>query len=201
NADDSADPIARTVTLDTFVNGFDVWQSIAGLAPGLITYDGYDSQLATISAGSGGNTINVLHTVAGNRTFNLNTGSGVDTVNVQSTGTGNTLDINGNAGNDAVNITSAGSVAGIAGPVIIENHSSFSNITVDDSADTLRPTVILSRFLAGTVPWGRLTGLAPADITYKYSEESNLTLMTGNPITVKVLATGGASTAGIPHTA
>jgi hypothetical protein len=132
----------------------------------------------------------------------VNTGGGSNTVNVRSTLFGVPVNING-GGSDAVNVGHDGTVQDINGTVNIENTPSFTRITIDDSADSTARTVTLSTL--GTNPadsqgnadvWGRVSGLAPANINYEYGDTSRLTLNTGwaSGTTVNVQATDSIAT-------
>ena len=168
NIDDSADPTARTVTLDTIGN----FGRISGLAPETISYKYADTSSVSVT-----------------------TGHGADTVNVRATGVSTALSTSG--GGDTVNVGNAGSVQGILGTLSIENPPSHDTISVDDSADTTARTVTLSTFVNpadsehNSDPWGSITGLAPAAINYEYRDTSSVSVTTGHGAdTVNVRATG-----------
>ena len=168
NVDDSADPTARNVTLDTFTpSGDSAWGSITGLAPASINYEYFDTHSVSIT-----------------------TGTAADTVAVHATGVSTNLSSGG--GHDAVTVGSGGSVQGIGGTLNIENPPSLSTINVDDSADPSSRNVTLDTFTpAGDSAWGSITGLAPAAINYEYFDISSVSLTTGAAAdTVDVHATG-----------
>jgi hypothetical protein len=144
NVDDSADATARAVTLSTFSSG---WGSITGLAPAAIDYKYFDTRSVQLTTGSGGDTVNVLAT--GVATY-LNSGGGWDTVNVGSNGL----------------------VQGILGDLYIENSPSYTTLNIDDSADPTVHTYTLSTITPGfdPVPWGSITGLAPAAINFEWDD-------------------------------
>jgi hypothetical protein len=162
---DSADTVARTVTLSTFVSGGANWGSITGLAPGAIDYR-----------------------YAGRGAVNITTGSGNDTVNVHGTGTVTTLSSSG--GNDTVNVGNAGSVQGILGDLTIQNPGDVASIHVDDSADTVARTVTLNLTVSSGITWDTITGLAPRVIRYnnQFDASASVTTGSGND-TVNVLTT------------
>jgi hypothetical protein len=125
--DDSADPIGRTVTLNTFTPSGDTpWDSITGLASAVINYEQDDIlSPVTINGGPGGNTFNVVALPA--QTVDLYTGGGNDKVNVETTsgslvvnGQGGTNTLVGPNANETWHITgtNAGNVGGV----------SFSNV-------------------------------------------------------------------------
>jgi hypothetical protein len=155
NLDDSADTVARTVTLSTFVSGGANWGSITGLAPAAIRYKYADTD-----------------------GVNLTTGQGNDTVNVRATGAMTTLTSSG--GNDTVNVGNAGSVQGILGFLSIQNPGDFATVHVDDSADTAARTVTLSTFVANGLFWNAITGLAPAQIQYNGQFDTHASVATGS---------------------
>ncbi len=179
NIDDSADTTGRTTTLQTVTiandrdGDSDKFGQVAGLAPGVISYEYNDTKSINIKTGTGGSTVNVL-------------------------ATGTTTNLIGSFGT-TVNVGNAGSVQGILDTLNIENPPSVTRINVDDSADSTARTVTLSTIGANsadsegnTDPWGRINGLAPANINYEYFDTSSVTINTGNVAgnVVDVLATG-----------
>jgi Ca2+-binding RTX toxin-like protein len=164
NIDDTGYTAARTATI--------TGNSITGLAPAAINYTAGQVSALQISGGRGGNTFTVQNTGSGTSTT-LNSGTGGDTVNVRAT-TG-PLNIEGNAGSDAVNIGSAsGTLLGITGPVSVANSSGTTALTVNDSGETSARTA--------TITDGSITGLAPAAISYTPSNGSGaqITALTVN---------------------
>ena len=106
----------------------------------------------------------------------LNTGTGDDTTNVFATGD-NTLDIHGQAGQDTVTL-GADPVVGMQnlfGTINVDNALGFTDLTLDDSADTTGQTALL--FNDGTN--GQVTGLSPATINYVNDDTSSLTVFGG----------------------
>src|SRR5207302_873576 len=81
-----------------------------------------------------------------------------------------------------VTVGSAGSVQGITKPLILQPLSGLTGLTVDDSADTTPRTVTLdtTTLIADPVPYGIITGLAPADIEYRYAGTASVTVKTGS---------------------
>src|SRR5207249_8124773 len=150
--DDSLDALPRSVAIDTLpLLGSHPWGSITGIAPGTINYRAYDMKdPLTIKCGSGGNNVTVqntpLKTVGLNlgNTINLNTGTGVDHVDVTAVGPGTVLNVDGQAGNDDVTVGFNGSVQSIFGTVTIKNSSNYSALTVDDSLDSANRIVTLA---------------------------------------------------------
>jgi N-acetylneuraminic acid mutarotase len=162
--------------------------SLTGLAPAPITFGSADLDSLTITVGNGNNIYTVVNTQAGlANVTTLNTGGGTDTVNVQATTGALTINAAG-LGSDVVNVGNAGSVQAINGSITITDPPSIATINVDDSADGNARTVTLDT--AGFA-YGRITGLAPAAILYKYGDTSNVTIETGpGGATVNVLSTG-----------
>jgi hypothetical protein len=194
--DDSADNTARNVTLDALVpNGDSPWGSIAGLAPGTISYESADvTSPVVLDGGGGGNTFTITNTPSGSGTAtNLNCGAGADHVNVQGTGGGTTLNVEGEGGADIVNVGNNSSVQGILGTVNITNAPAFSTVTIDDSADISPQTATLSTFTpANDSAFGRVSGLSPGTINYRYNDVSSpITIdggRAGNTFTVAATA-------------
>jgi uncharacterized repeat protein (TIGR01451 family) len=114
-------------------------------------------QSITINGSDNGNAYSVFTTLSGGVTT-LNTGAAHDVVTVHATNAEGPLFINGQAGDDDVDIGNVGSVQGILGEVTIANAAGASDVHVNDSAD---PT---SR--AATISDSAITGLAPAAIRY-----------------------------------
>jgi hypothetical protein len=180
NINDSADGSARTTTIQTVTIGNDTdgdsdsFGQVSGLAPGVISYEYFDTNTVNISTGTGGNTINVL-------------------------GNGTTTNLIGSFGGTTVNVGNAGSVQGIFGTLNFENPNSFDTINVDDSADGTARTTTLSTLgtnssdsQGNTDPYGEISGLAPGTINYEYFDTSGITIHTGNVAgnIVNVQATG-----------
>ena len=93
--------------------------------------------------------------------------------------TGVPTNLSTSGGNDTVNVGNAGSVQGILGALNVQNPPSFDTINVNDSADATARTVTLSTFTSGGLPWGAITGLAPAAINYRYGDTTSVSVTTG----------------------
>src|SRR5262249_40132449 len=145
------DALPRAVVLDTLaLLGSHPWGTITGIAPAAINYRAYDmADPITINCGSGGNTVVVnntpLKTIGLNlgNTININTGSGLDHVTIAATSPGTTLNVDGQASNDQVNVGFNGSVQSIYGTVTIKNTTNYSNLTIDDANDSANRVVTL----------------------------------------------------------
>jgi hypothetical protein len=165
NVDDSADSTPRTVSLDTVTNGGADYGRITGLAPAAIQYKYVDTSSVTVQTGTGGATVNVL-------------------------ATGKPVNLVGHGANTTVNLGNAGSVQAINGLLTISNPPSYTTVNVDDSADTTVRTVTLDTVTIGADEYGRITGLAPAAIEYKYLDTQAVTVQTGTGgATLNVLTT------------
>src|SRR5262249_48862462 len=72
-----------------------------------------------------------------------------------------------------------------------ENEPSFATINVDDRADGGNRTVFLDNFIpAGDTEFGRLTGLAPAPITFECADTQDVNIRTGaGTVVANVLST------------
>jgi hypothetical protein len=157
--DDSGDITGRTATL---ANG-----SLTGLAPAPISWTPTSSATGGVNqlvfqGGSGGSTYNVTATSNVPHGTYLQTGAENDTVNI--TATTGSLTVYNRGGTDSVVVgslapaTTGGSLAGIQGVVQVLS-SGATNLTVDDSGDTLARKV--------TVTSTAVTGLGnPAPIEY-----------------------------------
>jgi hypothetical protein len=124
----------------------------------------------------------------------INTGDGIDTVNVLRTLAGVPVSIsNGDAGTGSfcfVNLGSGGSAQGIQGAVTINTRATNTFLTIDDSADGFAHGAVT---LSDATPiFGQITGLVPATVSYYYGGTFEVTLKTGTASnTINVLATGG----------
>ncbi len=140
--------------------------TFARAAAGLITYTSLTGSLI-LHGGSGATTFNVNSTAMAVTT--LNSGTGVNTVNVRAT-TG-TLNINGQSGQDTVNVSNAGSAQGIVGLINLTNAGSYTALTVDDSATAAAKTVSLGST--------HLIGLAPNGIYWVENDVRSVTVRGG----------------------
>jgi hypothetical protein len=152
NIDDSADPTPQDGRLTTFTPPGDTnWGELSNLAPALIDYKYADTLSLTLHTGSG------------------------STVDVPGTGVPTNLVGDGPT---TVNVGDASEVQGVLGPLTITNPVDFTTLTVDDSADPTGRDATLNTFTDGSdSAFGRITGLAPASISYKQ-------LDTSSPITI-----------------
>jgi hypothetical protein len=150
-----------------------------GFTTGKILYSGVNNVNVTVNGGPSGNTFNVKGTPSGAMT--LNTGSGADVVNVETTS--GSLSVNGENGMDTVNIGSARSTQGIRGPLVVTNVSGYSAVNVDDSADGGGRTVLVYNNGPANGSYTVISGLtAPGggDILLRGADLSALSISTGD---------------------
>jgi hypothetical protein len=160
------------------------------------TFNSSQFNSVTISTGDGTTTVNVQDStpvtvnLAVHGTTTVNVGADHNTVNVWETDSGTSTTISG-ASTMTVNVGRNGSVQSINGDVTIVNPSSTTAILVDNSADATNRTVTLDTVVNGGSNYGRIQGLAPAQILFKYTDTSTVLIKTGTGTeTVNVLATG-----------
>ena len=171
---DENDTTSQTWTLDNDDGAPSGSVALTGSAT--TSYNPFDLGSLTVNAGSGGNTFNVNATSSFYVTT-LNTGAGDDTTNVFATGNFE-LDIHGQDGQDSVTL-GADPVFGMQnlfGTINVDNALGFTDLTLDDSADTTGQTALL--FNDGTN--GQVTGLSPATINYVNDDTSSLTVFGGS---------------------
>jgi len=199
--DDSADKPANpeSINLQTVYLGANVFPStdtdsdafgeINGLAPANIYYEYADTRSVTIKTPHANNTVNIYDT-----------------------GTTTYLDSGGDSSapgtNDTVNV-GLGDVQGIQRALYISNPPAWDIINVDASSDSLAsvPTITLDSITpVGDAfdgdTYGRIQGLAPANILYDYNDTKSITITDPNvtvasltnPTIVNVLATGAPVT-------
>jgi hypothetical protein len=185
NVDDSADTSGRIVTLGTFTpaGDSDPWGYINGLAPANINYEYADTSSLTVNTGDGGDVVNILST-------------GVPTTLISTTFATDTHP----AFLTSFNVGAAGRVKWILQPLNIEvsaQSDGLNFITVDDSLDPNNATATLGTFTpTGDTAWGFISGLAQANINYRYADTGSLTVHTGSfsDNTVNVQGTGAVTT-------
>jgi hypothetical protein len=160
SVDDSGDTTGRMAKLS---NG-----ALTGLAPANIYWTPTSSFLGggvnglNVYGGSGGSTFNVTGTSNLYYDTTLQTGTGNDAVNIAATTGG--LYVDNSGGTESVVVgslapaTAGGTLAGIGGFITVFG-AGATNLTVDDSGDTLARTA--------TLTWSHVTGLGnPAPIQY-----------------------------------
>lgn len=176
---DSADGVFHTATLDSanFL-GAD-YGFITGLSPAPIAYNYHDTSSLTLQTGTGGATVNVMATGMPPPQFIGQADSAA-------------LNLVGHA-SGIVNVGKNGSLNQITGEVTVSAPAGGAYITlnVDDSKDgAAHPAVVLDTVTMNGFPYGRISGLAPKDIEYRYADTSTVTVQTGTGgATVNVKAT------------
>jgi hypothetical protein len=146
---DTGDTLPRTPTQDTVTLSGSPFGRISGLAPAVIDYQYLDTNDITVVTGNAVDDFDILAT---GKPFKLSNQGGADFANV-----GNGL--NG--------------VQSILSPVTIINPPSFTTLTVNDTADAVGRTATLDTFNPGDGIYGRITSLAPAQISYKVGDINN----------------------------
>jgi hypothetical protein len=179
NVDDTGSSGSKTGTLTaTTVTGL-------GMGPDGITYSGLGA--LQIRLGSGGNAFTIKNSASGTNT-SLNTGAGVDSVDVQ--GTGGATTVNTGIGTNTIDVGSLAPAAGgivdhIAGPLTLISPLGLDVLNVDDSGSSVDKT--------GTLTAMTLTGLGMAgSITFSQLQAVNVSLGSGtnNFFSVASTATG-----------
>jgi hypothetical protein len=119
---------------------------------------------------------NTAHVAA----VNITSGSGADTLNVESTNNNMTLSSTG--GGDLVNVgNSSNGVLSITGSITVLNPPSFTTLTVDDTADITPRNISLDTVSINGSLHGRISGLAPAQISYRINDvTSPITINAGS---------------------
>jgi hypothetical protein len=183
--DDSNDTTARAASLST--DG--TTDTISGLAPSAITGKVTDLTNITLDGGSGGNTVTFAGAGAA-VPATLNTGPGADTIDVHTTtSTAGLLTIDGQGGNNAVNLGSAGGVQGIVSPVDVVGTGRHTTLTVDDSNNSSS-----SRFvtLSSDGTNDTISGLSLSTIAGQLSALASLTVDGGSAGNTFVISGTGA---------
>lgn len=124
--------------------------SVARTGVGAINYSGNITNLV-LTGGSGNNTYNVASTPSGSPTT-LNTGNGVDTVNVR--GDSGLLFINIGGLGDTIALTNSTATLGGIGRVILNDPSNSAAVTMDDSGftESTTYTITSTQVTAGAWP-------------------------------------------------
>jgi hypothetical protein len=149
---------------------------------GSILYSGFANGVV-INGGSASDRYDVSSSPVAPMT--INTGLGVDTVNVLATS--GPVTVNGQSGDDFVHVGNKGNTQGIGGPLTITNASGFSTVDVDDSADTSARQVIL--YNNGT--YNVLSGMTPGgDVLLQGRHLKTLTISAGSSIVNGVIVGG-----------
>jgi hypothetical protein len=121
--------------------------------------------------------------------------NGSGTINIQNTAAGVPVAVN-SFSPTTVNIGSNNSVAGIQGPVSLENEPSFDTVNINDQTDAAAHTAVLDTVpRSGDSSLGRLQGIGAAPITWDYLDTTAVNVNFGpGTATVNVLGTGVTTT-------
>ncbi len=122
--------------------------SIARTGSGAVSYSSITNLILT--GGSGNNTYNISGTPSGSPAT-LNTGSGVDAVNVR--GASGPLTINSGSGGDTITLSSSTATLGGIGHVILNDPSNTATVTVDDSGFTDSTTYTFTNTQVAAAAW------------------------------------------------
>jgi hypothetical protein len=153
SVNDNGDGTARNITMDN--NG--TTATLTGIAPALISWPQADVT-----------------------TVNLTAGSGLDTFNLPRTT--EAVSYNGNGSHDIVNVgNTTNGVQSILNNLTFTNGPSFNVLNVNDAGDTTARTITHDTVVISASNFGRITGLGPFVMDYKYgdTEALNLTLGVG----------------------
>jgi len=171
NLSNNFDSVARTVTHDTVNIGGSDYGRFTGLAPSTIDYKYGDTNSVSLTMGSGADVINILRT---GRPITYTTVSSVDTINV------------GNGTNG---------VQGIFGALQLNNPSNFNVVNVNDGANTFARSWSHDNVQVSGFTYGRISGLAPATIDYRYADTTSCTITNGSGLdTAAILGAAGTLT-------
>jgi hypothetical protein len=128
---------------------------LAGISPGVIQWDTWDTSAVNIHLGPGTTIVNVLGTGVLTNLFNVAAAT--------------------------VNIGSGDSVADIQGALRLENELGYDTVFINDQADTTARTAIIDTlFRDRDTPLGRLTIHGVAPITWDDPYTSSVTVNTGS---------------------
>jgi hypothetical protein len=172
--DDSANHVTpRNATIATALFLFIPVGAISGFAPKDIGFEPAGVNSVTLKGGSAGNTFTFINNLSNlpNLKLSLNSGLGDDLVNVQDIAAA--LDINGQDGQDTVNVGNNGSLGGILAPVTVKNDNNLTDLSIDGSADGSPESNV-------TLATSSLNGLAPATISWLPGDLASLTIHGGS---------------------
>jgi hypothetical protein len=154
---DSADNVFESVTLDKTMIGGATYGTITGLTGSTVYYKSDDTGTVTVNTG-------------------IDPGIGLNAALVNVQATVNLTTITGH-GHNRVVVGKNHLLDDVQVSLTINNPLSFTSLFVDDASDTVfRDITMENASLAG---WGRITGLQPATIEYKYADVSSLSIDTG----------------------
>ena len=148
------DTVGRTAMLQSTTFSGNPYSEWTGLAPAPIRYR--DQISANVTFGSGADSVLIRAT---ERDLNLTTTGGIDAYAI------------GGASHGAQSVL---------GNLTLQNPPSHNNFHVDNLGDTSARTAILDDVTIGGFPYGQLTGLAPATISWKHNDTTGITLTGGS---------------------
>jgi hypothetical protein len=160
NINDQADAAAHTAVIDTVTRSGDTSLGrLTGVGAAAITWDYFDTSVVNLNFGGGTSTVNVLATADG---------PFFTTTNVF------------NVAAATINVGNAGSLAGILGPLNLENEPSFDTVNINDQADAANYTASITTIpRSGDSSLGSLNGLGAAQITWDYLDTASVTINSG----------------------
>jgi hypothetical protein len=192
NIDDDASTVDTTYTMTN--------SSIARTGSAVLSYGGNITNLA-LTGGSGNNTYSVASTLATYPTT-LNTGSGIDTVNVL--GTAGPLFINRGSGGDSITLRNAAASLGGIGHVIVNDPSNSATVTVDDSGfiESTTYTITSTQVTAATWPNFLLSynNLASLNLNGSSGNDSFAIESTASTTATTITAGSGSNRFDLTHT-
>ena len=152
---DSADPAARTVDLQSVIIGNDLFGEIDGLAPAPIQYQYNETNFLNLDSGPG------------------------DYIDVE--GAGTTTYLNPDGANTAIFVGGDQGVQSIESPLLIGSNAISGNISVDigDVPDSQSRTVTLSTYV-NSIEYDEVAGLTPQPITIEADNLAGLAIEGGS---------------------
>ena len=177
--DDSADPTQRNVIIgpDSQSPGSVLIQGISTTSPAGVAPESLGA--LTIDGGPAGNRFSVDAASMVNGDVTLNTGAGADGTSIISAAAGRKITVNGNGGNDIVQIGSqpGGLLQRVLGDVIVTNQGGGTAMSVFDADDTTGRTFTLDTDGAATA--GALSTNFSGTIHFRSPDITGLTLNGG----------------------
>jgi len=155
NINDGPNSVARTPILDNVTFDGALYGSWSQLAPALIEYKYADLAAVNITFGSSADVITIRKSQG---VLNLTTTGGADAYTIGGSSDG---------------------AQSVLGEITLQNPPNLTTITVNDAANTVGRTATLDDVLIAGLPYGRLTGLAPANINWKYNDTAAINITHG----------------------
>ncbi len=155
NINNGPDTVARTAAIQNVAFGADILGQWTGLAPATISYRYLDVSAVNVIFGSAADSILIRNT---QKDLNLTTTGGADAYRI------------GGASDGAQSVL---------GNITLQNPPSHNAIAVDDVGNPSGRTATLDDTLIAGLPYGWLSGLAPANIYWKYNDTSAVNITHG----------------------